>query len=445
MHSFISCLNLKITPMFLSLPPSSYLLIDDCLREVLEFTLKTAHRSTVLDKGWRNLLQVSNHPKIIELKRKFIYYPLNLHISKEFLKDNEFRFDLLSKLDHPSQQVSLSITAEKMLTKAISLSSFLHGITYTGYKSHVKADLQTLASLAFIRLGNVSFRSLELATIVKNRLQYLNIHLYFYEIPERIISTWKSLKRISVSYCPKLGCISALSTVPDLTLSYCNGIKDVSNLGKQRKLTLSGCVYLDSITSLSSVYELDISYCTSIRDISSLKDVMILKMKGILPERGLPYENTIKEITISDHLFAYHGMNLIVSSMDDQRKLILSQELDEYDDNYTDDLDLSSLSSYQRLTIVVSTKGKRRNVIFPLSLEVKRLELKNVQNIILSDLKKLSLLILKDCTIKRLEIASLSSLSHVSLERTTSCNHERIILGISGVTSVYLKDCDNIE
>jgi hypothetical protein len=437
-----------MSSMFLSLPSSTYQVIHSFLTEVLEFTLKTANRSTIIDKGWRNLLQASNHPKIIELKRQFIYYSLNLAISKEFLKDDEFRFELLSKLANPSQQISLSITAEKMLTKAISLSSFLHGITYTGYKSHVKADLQTLASLSFVRLGNVSFRSLELATIVKNNLNYLNIHMYFHEISERIVSTWKSLKRISISYCPKLYSISALSMVPNLTLSFCNGITDVSSLGKQRKLNLSGCAYLVTISSLSSVYELDISYCTGIHDISCLRNVVILKMKGILPEVGLPSDNAVRTITISDHLLAYNGMNRIVSSNDDDKKVILYQELDEYGDHYSVDLNLSSLSSYKNLIVIVHTNYKRRNIVFPSSLEVKRLELRNVHKVVLTEeLKKLSILILKDCTIKSLEISSFSSLSHLSLERTipSEDDNTELILEVGKVKTVYMKDCNKIE
>jgi hypothetical protein len=94
------------------------------------------------------------------------------------------------------------------------------------------------------------------------------------------VSPLKNVHNLSLINCKKVTNVSSLEGVHTLDLSYCTGINDVSSLGKVHNLSLHGCTNVTDVSSLGEVYNLDLSYCTEISDVSLLKKFILLTFKA---------------------------------------------------------------------------------------------------------------------------------------------------------------------
>jgi hypothetical protein len=133
----------------------------------------------------------------------------------------------------------------------------------------------------------------------------------------RDVSMLQNIQKLSLDFCQNIKNISTLTKIPYLSLRGCKKITDFTNLGKfQKYLNVTGCQYLQNkdLNNFSNIPELIVSYCHLITDVSMLTNVRRLTARHC---QGLTvlylYGDFIKcdfygccnviEVTIYNHIY----------------------------------------------------------------------------------------------------------------------------------------------
>eukprot|EP01040_Poterioochromonas_malhamensis_P004272 gene4272-4578_t len=210
-----------------------------------------------------------------EIRRENIYFLLNHSKSKRFCVDESYRDYILSRVNRPDRQISMSLPIN-MVQKYKDLLT-VNRLLVGGNKDHTSdhsipiLPVKSLYLLALTKIQNI------------NSLSQLE-KLYIYKCHEIAdISALKDVKDIMISWNHNIRDFSCFGKQETLRFSgYSCNIADVSMMNKAWSVQLKDLSHLKDVSSLANVKELKIINCKEIEDISMLDKVRALHL-SILP------------------------------------------------------------------------------------------------------------------------------------------------------------------
>lgn len=322
-----------------------YLLIHDIFYTI----------STYFDEDdSNNIFDVSYN--LSQYRKKFKYWILNNKNTILFLKCNTSRDKLLSLIENPEKQLSLTISGNflskynlnnyykinklylyllnfhdiKKICKNIYAKKIFFKKCVLNENIKFNSDIEIAIENSFERnialhnAGNIQKLSLSYSSVSINDILLLkNIKILYLSNLKNIndisgLSELKYLKNVSLINCININDISPLKDIPildlsdsrsikdvnilknakHLNLSNCHRIKDISMLGNIVKLSLFGCYRIRDVSMLGNVIDLDLSYCINLTNVNMLGKVHKLNLSYCYRITSISELKNIKKLIV---------------------------------------------------------------------------------------------------------------------------------------------------
>jgi hypothetical protein len=238
---------------------------------------------------YRRLLSLFKSLEFRELKKKTVYYNLKGEYSEEFLSNELFRNELLSRIVDKSNQISLYFDAD---LKEPSIFLHARGVhTLILEDSVVYSHFGNITELSGIHTleiseGNSDTESLEgLTDISSIRLNS------FHGIAD--VSPLASLCSITLVFCCDLESVDCLGNVHSLCIEHCPRV-NISGLGKNNyKLSLIELPQVNDVGHLSKVHNLVIKECpiSSVQGLGTVHTLSLVDCGNLAVLDGLGSNN----------------------------------------------------------------------------------------------------------------------------------------------------------
>ncbi len=217
-------------------------------------------KSYLTNDDYHYLLNTSKRYFVV-VKRKTLYFALNIQKSRSYLRDKDFQSLLLSLIEDGWKQIGLILRATCDIPKDLPI----HRIQF----QHVKVPLSHVDHIESIIQGVSALERINTLPKVKE----LSIN---FEGQLNDVRNLSHLSKLEIINAPNLTDIEALKVIPDLIFHTC-GIKDFSMLNgqKQHRLVIYVCPISD-VSSFSGIRYIRIAYCSELQDVSPLRGVCLL-------------------------------------------------------------------------------------------------------------------------------------------------------------------------
>lgn len=204
-----------------------------------------------------------------KFKKKSIYFSLNRVYSKEYLTSDEFRFKVLNRIEDCTKQISLNLSKSSHIVPLLQ-NYRIHKLVlpYNNYYCDMKDIAHSITCLHHVSeiTNDLLFPKIQ-ELIVDNADHLTDVHNFSHLTKLRITRAHFSD-------------VTPLQNIPDLTISRCNDIHDLSPLGRgrQKKLSIIECDNLISVPTFPSLYALHVESCDNLRDVSPLYGIPCLTL-----------------------------------------------------------------------------------------------------------------------------------------------------------------------
>lgn len=215
-----------------------------------------------------------------DIKRRSIYFHLNVEKSNQYLSDQSFRTLLLSKVDNGWNQIRIThenssspILSDIPIHKVISRDNLDLPLEVWGnYQSINTCFPRAVKAVPLQSAGNLKEVEVRLypdacinLTIFSNLLKF---SMTFFSGED--ITPLKDIPDLTLRSSPNLKDFSMLGSQQKLQIYDCKGLIDVRNFRNIRKLQLLSCNSLVDVSSLHGIYDLTLQRCIKVKDISGL-------------------------------------------------------------------------------------------------------------------------------------------------------------------------------
>ena len=237
-------------------------LSDNNFTEVLRF-LSNINNLNAIDKNLNRIYKLYLYNNS--------YIRLNRYYSIRYYEDEEFRTFVHSRVENPSNQLSLDLSECRNITDVSALGG-VHTLNLRGCW-HI-TDVSALGGVHTLTLRDC------------------------HNIPD--VSALGGVHTLTLHCCLNIRDVSALGGVHTLDLSRCYDITDVSALGGVYTLDLSNCYNIEDVSALGGVHTLNLSGCYNITDVSALGDVDTLNLRGCMniTDESLRALNNVPNLTL---------------------------------------------------------------------------------------------------------------------------------------------------
>jgi hypothetical protein len=109
--------------------------------------------------------------------------------------------------------------------------------------------------------------------------------------------TGSSVRKIDIRGCPLVTDLSALRGVREATLSFCHGVREVTQLAALHSLDLWYCAVVD-VSALRSLRRLSLKCCHGIRDVSALGGIAELSIENCSGVRDVTALGRVKDLLL---------------------------------------------------------------------------------------------------------------------------------------------------
>jgi hypothetical protein len=121
----------------------------------------------------------------------------------------------------------------------------------------------------------------------------------------RDVSALGNIRDLTIRWCQQVRDVSALRNIRSLTIDGCDGVSDVSALGGVHTLTLYRCLYVTDVNCLRTVDTLTLDRCRRIRTpagaLSSVPSLTITNCQGLpdVPAAALDAAVTVQALSLN--------------------------------------------------------------------------------------------------------------------------------------------------
>lgn len=224
-----------------------------------------------------------------DLKRRAIYFHLNVEWSIRYIQDKDFQRILLSKVDNGWDQIGIhvqhgigEIPADLPIHRIVAIHK-LQAEQWNKYKSikfqprieqPVIPRITNVRELYFTYNGGLidltTFQSLSQLILYKGKDWTVEDITPLSKIPHLSIGSFVNIKDFSM-----------FSSQTFLEIYNCQGLTDVSSFRFIRHLKLKECHSITDVSVLNGVYDLTLYYCRGIKDISRLGNHHRLELSNL--------------------------------------------------------------------------------------------------------------------------------------------------------------------
>jgi hypothetical protein len=210
-------------------------------------------------RSWRCFLSMNRSCYWYDTVRyELSEYNLNRYYSLQFLHQDVFRKNLLTKMKNSYQQLSLDLSHfsfSSLTTEQVAILSNIYYIDFSfssftslpkGFRNvyeinfSCSGNLQDVSSLSQPLSSSASSSSSSSFSSSSSSDNLIGVHI------------------INLSHCDKITNVDHLSYLDELHLAYCTRIKSISSLGKIKRLSLRTNDYIRDISMLTGVKELEV-------------------------------------------------------------------------------------------------------------------------------------------------------------------------------------------
>ncbi len=426
-----------------------------------------------------------NSGKILgELKRKTIYFTLNLKSSERYCHDIPFQRLLISKVDNGWNQIAIYPYRLKQMipldlpTRKIYFSYNEFPLEYwNNYKSikchcrnnpveripviknveelcisnsqfPVLIDLTLLSHLSVLSFSNFAGSDLTPLKNIPDLCLYsfqdvTNFSMFTNQKSLVIMSccgltdvtSFRFIRKLKLFECHNLIDVSPLNSVYDLSLIACLGIKDISGLGNHRRLFINHLAHsVNDFICLLHIPHVTLINC-NIKDVSVLQYAKSVDLKMCYNIRDVSALRSVKKVKIftNNLLSGFQEMNEVPDlslRFDNQQKLnddTISNFKNKRLSLSTLDLQITSLSVFSPLIEHLTLIG---------SATIGSL-IEQWQGLLLSHLSSLRL--------DSMPLSSLEGLGGIPTVKLSYCQHLRDLQGLGRNRCVKVVDCQSLE
>lgn len=453
-------------------------------------------KSYLTNDDYHYLLNTSKRAFAV-VKRKTLYFALNIQKSRSYLLDKDFQSLLLSLIVDGWKQIGLILSATcdipkdlpihqiDFQQKDVALSHVDHierivgvsageglnalpkvkelSISF-GEKFNDVRKLCHLSKLEIINAPNLTdinvlkgIPDLALHTCGITDFSMLNAQkqhrLIIYVCPISDVSSFSGIRCVKIAFCSELQDVSPLRGVYDLTLAYCESIKDISGLGGHYSLEISNCnhrlVGLESVFGIpyltfegchipdSSVFRearsVRLQYCSGF-DVSYLQNVKEVKIfRCARLKNSVSLLKDIKEFSSNENMTNINWRN--------QKLEILPSSFPFSDFSFVSNLQHLSLTGRYEFSSLIN-EGK---VSFFQQLQSLKIQNDNILQRV-NGLGNIPTLIISHC----LRLVDISGLGGNRRVRLQTCQEIEDVSSLATVPIVeiincrYIKDCSSL-
>jgi hypothetical protein len=308
---------------------------------------------------WRNFI-ASNQKYFTPLKKRTRLLHLTREMSTKFHDSISFRDQVLSIVEDPKLQISLSVGKcenpfdaclgqVKYLrierSEVVALPFEAEEITFSGCKLSSKtigcASTKRLNVFHTVGCDLLQFPNVEKLCVMEG---YNSSPQAYHFLPNlktvevtgsdlSDVSCFRDVRKLTLQYCPNVVDVGCLENVHDLTL-FCPSITDTSKLGRVRILNISGCPGITDISTLTKVEQLSMSQCPRLSKNNNQKTLDILESLDTLAELNFAYCSLtsaprLKNVVILDLSYSQylHDVSALDGSAVEELKLICCPNL----------------------------------------------------------------------------------------------------------------------
>jgi hypothetical protein len=240
---------------------------------------------------YRRLLSVFESSEFRELKNKTAYYNLKEEYSEEFLENDLFRNQILSRIVDKSKQISLHFYRQLGNPLVFQLARGVHTLILDDSVdySYCFNDITEFSGIHTLDMceGNCKTESLEgLTDISKIRLHGFN------GIVD--VSPLASVRSVSLAFCCVLESVSCLGNVHTLCIDNCHCVSDISGLGRNNyKISLLELLLITDVNHLARVHNLVIKDCpiTGVQSLGAVHTLSLIECSQLAALDGLGVQN----------------------------------------------------------------------------------------------------------------------------------------------------------
>lgn len=234
------------------------------------------------------------------LKRKTIYFNLNLEKSLEYLNNVEFRSLVLSKVESGWKQISLQYFN--------SPSNFSRDLPV--HRVTVKIDqpdtFSMFSHVECLHIGISNNREIPFLSGMKELVIEGGGRILAFETPSNLL-------KLEIYNTSNMMDVSPLLSIPHIHLGECDIIEDFTAFqrGNQTYLSLSRCLFLTDVSPFRSIRTLILSSCDNLKDVSPLHAIHHLEIAfcpKVTDISGLGDHYRLKVWQCSYQLTGYHSL-----------------------------------------------------------------------------------------------------------------------------------------
>lgn len=207
-----------------------------------------------------------------DLKRKTIYFHLNVQWSIEYIEYEVFQRLLLNKVENGWEQIGICLSHSLVKGEEIPADLPIHTIIGVDY----------LPLSQWNNYKSIKFRSQQSEIPLIPNVRKLTLPFKAQQVDLTPLGSLSKL-RFNANFC-LITDITPLSKIPDLTISGCFRLTDFSVLSSQRYLRIYNCSGLSDASSFRSIHKLVLHECHNFSDVSALYgvyDLTLLNCKGV--------------------------------------------------------------------------------------------------------------------------------------------------------------------
>lgn len=216
------------------------------------------------------------------LKRKTVYFSLNVKSSFQYLTDIDFQRLLLSKVENGWDQITIRYQGLPNIPSDLPIRE-IYGVfcplpikDWNKFKSIVctypkdQIEIPPIPNVKSLHLVLSTFDNISRESMNNlNAFSHLS-KLWINNLKVKDISPLKNISDLALYSCDMITDFSMFCNQRVLKLNNCPGLSDVTSFKSIRRLELINCCNVTDVTPLNNVYDLRLISCPAITDISCL-------------------------------------------------------------------------------------------------------------------------------------------------------------------------------
>jgi hypothetical protein len=223
------------------------------------------------------------------IRKKTVVFALGFRRSINFVLDEDWKNELISKVEYPDNQIELSF----FIDKCAAFSDFSGYLSLPSFRNHLPRKYEyhfcpvPFATMSYSQFRyNLSRNKME--TVISfsfpsvdeisqiPQIQFSNSCTFRRHFPN-YLETFSHLKKVTIS-AVDASSFNCLSRCDSLELSSCWQLTDVSQLGNIRVLLIKESHQLKDIRSLTNNFHIGLFSCSKIENYDSLSNSAIIQL-----------------------------------------------------------------------------------------------------------------------------------------------------------------------